>query len=731
MMMEIAQLRIKIIDSLNFIQQPLSSFPKTFGLNELKKGYFPHYFNKNCNQNYIGEIPSKKHYGYNQMKTQDRQKFLQWYDDRLNENCIFDFKKELIDYCRSDVDILRRCMLKFRQDFINQENIDPLKYITIAGVCMAIYRGNYMPKNTIAVVDNFVQTESHSAVSIAWLDYISKKNKIKIQHALEGGEKVIKCSNNKLKVDGFCESTNTVYEFQGCFWHGCPDCYKPDVINTKNQCDMGTLYNKTQDKNNKITTAGYNIIEMWECKLKNDKCFQQYYKNDWNREVVGPLNPRDAFYGGRTNATKLMYKFKEGEFGKYVDFCSQYPTVQFYKKYPIGHPEKILSPEKYDTQWYGFIKCKISPPRELYHPVLPRKINCGKSEKLMFPLCVSCAKTKQQEKCHHSENERSFIGTWTTDEVNKAIEKGYIITQIYEVWHFKKSSDDLFKGYIKKFMKLKLESTKYNFKNNNDEMIFRNKVKKNLDIELGELHENSGLRAIAKMCLNSLWGKFGQRHNLNQNKYVTDINEFYQVVLDDTIGNLNMNFITDEMVQMSYTYKDQFVDNSYNTNIYVACFTTSSARLMLYDKLDYLNEQVLYFDTDSIIYIEPKNSNLIETGDMLGDLTDELDGKSINNTFVSGGPKNYSFIYGDNKQKCVIKGFTLNHENSQILNHTNMISMVKGEIKELTLVNENKITRQNKQIVNKYEEKAYNFGYDKRAIKHISESCIETYPYGY
>ena len=415
MMMEIPQLRIKIIDSLNFIQQPLASFPKTFGLNELKKGYFPHYFNKICNQNYIGEMPSKKHYGYNQMKTQDRQKFLQWYDDRVNENYVFDFKKELIEYCRSDVDILRRCMLKFRQNFMNQENIDPLKYITIAGVCMAIYRGNYMSKNTIAVVDNVVQTENHSVVSIAWLDYISKKNNIKIQHALEGGEKVIKCINNKLKVDGFCESTNTVYEFHGCFWHGCPDCYKPDVINNKNQSDMGTLYNKTQDKNNKITAVGYNLIEMWECKLKKDKSFQKYYKNDWNREVVGPLNPRDAFYDGRTNATKLLYKFKEGECGKYVDFCSLYPTVQFYKKYPIGHPKKIISPEKYDTKWYGFIKCKILSPRELYHPVLPQKIKCEKSEKLMFPLCISCAETKQQEKCQHSENERSFIGTWTTD----------------------------------------------------------------------------------------------------------------------------------------------------------------------------------------------------------------------------------------------------------------------------------------------------------------------------
>ena len=53
---------------------------------------------------------------------------------------------------------------------------------------------------------------------------------------------------------------------------------------------------------------------------------------------MDPLNP--------TNATKL-YNFKENECGKYVGFCSLYPTVQYYKKYSIGHPTKILNPEKY------------------------------------------------------------------------------------------------------------------------------------------------------------------------------------------------------------------------------------------------------------------------------------------------------------------------------------------------------------------------------------------------
>ena len=77
------------------------------------------------------------------------------------------------------------------------------------------------------------------------------------------------------------------------------------------------------------------------------------------------------------------------------------------------------------------------------------------------------------------------------------------------------------------------------------------------------------------------------------------------------------------MVQMTYNLKDHFVDNSKNTNIYIACFTTSHARLMLYDKLDYLQKKVLYFGTDSIMYIDDGTKN-VKTGDMLGEMIDEL-----------------------------------------------------------------------------------------------------------
>ena len=185
----------------------LASFPKTFGLKELKKGYFPHYFNKKCNQNYVGPIPSKKHYGYDQMKEDERKAFLEWHNTRVKENYVFDFQKELIEYCRSDVDILRRSMMLFREKFIKLENIDPLQYVTIASVCMTIFRANNMDKNEdenededededvkymskkIAVVKDTTRQENYSKISIAWLDYLSQKHGIKIQHALNGGEK--------------------------------------------------------------------------------------------------------------------------------------------------------------------------------------------------------------------------------------------------------------------------------------------------------------------------------------------------------------------------------------------------------------------------------------------------------------------------------------------------------------------------------------------------------------
>ena len=125
---------------------------------------------------------------------------------------------------------------------------------------------------------------------------------------------------------------------------------KTNIVNSKNQKDMGTLNDQTIEKCDTIKNTGYNNVSTYECQLAKNKDFRKFAEK-FTLEVVEPLYPRDAFYGGRTNATKLLYNFKEHECGRYIDFCSLYPTVQFYQKYPIGHPIKIFNPEKYNKSW--------------------------------------------------------------------------------------------------------------------------------------------------------------------------------------------------------------------------------------------------------------------------------------------------------------------------------------------------------------------------------------------
>ena len=119
-----------------------------------------------------------------------------------------------------------------------------------------------------------------------------------VQHAMNGGEPFILTVG---KVNGFCKTTNTVYEFQGCFWHRCPKCYTGDRINPVTQTDMVELQHATERKNQRIRDLGYNLVEVYECKIQNNNAFKKYCKTN-NVELVLPLNPRDAFFGGRCSS---------------------------------------------------------------------------------------------------------------------------------------------------------------------------------------------------------------------------------------------------------------------------------------------------------------------------------------------------------------------------------------------------------------------------------------------
>jgi len=147
---------------------------------------------------------------------------------------------------------------------------------------------------------------------------------------------------------------------------------------------METAYRETLDRARNIRKAGFKLVEKWECEFRkqmvNNKTLTRFAAQRSREE---PINPRDAFFGGRTNATCLYYKkSEEGETVSYVDFCSLYPCINKYGKYPIGHPRIEKSNLTTDIVPYeGLIKCRVLPPDQLYHPVLPLRTN----KKLMFP----------------------------------------------------------------------------------------------------------------------------------------------------------------------------------------------------------------------------------------------------------------------------------------------------------------------------------------------------------
>ena len=119
---------------------------------------------------------------------------------------------------------------------------------------------------------------------------------------------------------------------------------------------------------------------------------------------------------------------------------------------------------------------------------------------------------------------------------------------------------------------------------------------------------------------------------------VTEPKVLFDYLQSDQYEVSDARMVNDETVEVHYKKKDEFVEQNDNVNIVIAAYTTAYARLKLYDLLDRLEERVLYYDTDSVIYVREPGKFEPPLGDYLGDLTDELDPGDYITTFVSGGP---------------------------------------------------------------------------------------------
>ena len=108
---------LKFIDSLCFLPMPLASFPSTFNLTELKKGFFQHLFNTPDNQQYVGRIPDLEFYDPDGMMAKKKDQLTRWHADQVGRNVSFNFRQEMIDYCKSDVALLKVGCKVFQRKF--------------------------------------------------------------------------------------------------------------------------------------------------------------------------------------------------------------------------------------------------------------------------------------------------------------------------------------------------------------------------------------------------------------------------------------------------------------------------------------------------------------------------------------------------------------------------------------------------------------------------------------
>jgi len=262
-----------------------------------------------------------------------------------------------------------------------------------------------------------------------------------------------------------------------------------------------------------------------------------------------------AYFGGRTEA------FQRGYFEKvYIyDFVSMYPSAM--KGLQIPKPETAIRCIDVNFRHEGISLVRVKCP-DLLIPLLPFK-----TDKLLFP-------------------KGEFQGWYTHIELRKAREIGYEITVIKSITY---ETEEIFSDYVDDFFSMK------------------NKYDK---------EENKIMKLIAKLFLNSLYGKFATKLEVELDVHVDELSQQRFIELLEKGNRISGEY-------MHYKEPMKYIPD-YVMPI-VSAYITSKSRVMLYEKFEEVGfENVLYCDTDSIF-----TTKKLSEGDNLGELNLEYDGRII------------------------------------------------------------------------------------------------------
>lgn len=279
---------------------------------------------------------------------------------------------------------------------------------------------------------------------------------------------------------------------------------------------------------------------------------------------------RESYFGGRTEIFKKCFKSKNKTL-KYYDINSLYPSVMVNTQYPVFMTNNFIKTQSLVEN--GIYQVKVSVPENLNIPLLPYHID----KKLMFST-------------------GNFTGSYTGVELLKAIELGYDI-DILTGYAF--TTDDIFSDYVNFF---------YSMRGN-----------------------DKALNLIAKLFLNSLYGKIGQKRLIE----IYKLTEAKKLTKPFYIGN--KIFDVAELNAVSGFKHSE-----------IASLVTSRARLKLYSYIEQCEDDIYYCDTDSVLTTKD-----LATDNKLGGI--KLEYELCEAYFLA--PKFYALKTVDGKEIVKVKGF--------------------------------------------------------------------------
>ena len=336
-----------------------------------------------------------------------------------------------------------------------------------------------------------------------------------------------------------------------------------------------------------------------------------------------------------------------------------------------------------------------------------------------------------------------------TVELQAAVERGYRVLKVHEVWHYDEitrfdpatGEPGLFAPYVSAFMTQKIHASGFpdacTTEREKTEYLRRIERREGIELDRDRVRKNPGLRLVAKLCLNNLYGKLSQRSDLGQMEFVSEPNRYYSLIDDPSIEVTEYQQVDEDCALFCHRpSSEDFQHPSVNTNVVLAAYVTAHARLRLLSFLEPLGERALYWDTDSVVFSHAPGEPTPLLGPYFGDMSNELADDDFITDFVSLGPKNYAYLTAEGESVVKVKGFTLSYHASRYINFHSMCDMVDdidletGKSRnEIEVEDPRNIVRDTKRhvLLTVPMTKTYKAEFDKRVIRRD----LITVPFGW